>query len=341
MRYNMIRTGVRVTNKVNGGQYEILQVSKGSAVAGRVAQTEDGKETVNSEDIVKITEKNAICFRYLYSTKPEDVPTGFTVKDGQLFNPEGEPIQQGELKVKEILGAVPGLLALAVVAKNGKDTDFFTYSPSRDTFRKQACEPDYEIISSDENGVLVAYSREGEKVVKDDEGTETTLRIFEGAGLIRIGGGGGCEFAPLPKPITFDPTIVETCSGRKVYIFKSTENVEYDEETDLEVIRPGKVSYFIVDGFDSVEEVEVGFEAEKICFCALNDGFVFRNADNINSSGVAFSTPLIKELDGYDNLVDVTTNGDETTMTFANNGYEVKSITRKSTRDRGNIYTVA
>lgn len=341
MKIERLREQVEVFNKLDGKMYKVTGVDNQVGTAAEML--EDG---TLGENTVTITEANCLAFRVVKDPAPLPTPADYYVEDGQLMK-NGQPAcEQGQIVVKEILAKLPGILVLAVEPKSKEDgmIDLFAYEPARDRFKKliRSSIPQVKVVGyagADKDEAVLAYSKTVEKTEKDQDGNDVPVLDFDSAAVITVKGTAavGCR---IDCPINTDDTfIAERPDGAfEVYVPSDEDVNAVDDKVEK---REKRMWLRIVDG-QITDSFNMDGQITATWSPAYKE-FVIRSDGEIYLPWMMFTmaSKKIKQLAGYNVLIDVTKEDYAYKLTFSNGDYKFKTLTSQSTKDRGYIVTVA
>lgn len=373
MRSNKILENVTALNKVDNQRYKIIKVVDGVGTAVLI-NPED--ESLDETKTVTITPDNAIAYHLINNPNLPEVPSGYSVKGGILMRDLEQVTQQGEIVIDKIIATVPGKLLLAVVPREPKDgyIDLFSYIPEEDKFKKliRRSIPMPEVIGTDKEYVFLKSCRIRTEEYEGDNKEKLTRELLEFSELIAYDGARDY----IASYITFDTPIeniipVRNSENIPAWVIESSKTLkdcdcdnedEADEdcgncrntcehcntcETALEDLNGEYVATMI--GFSScsfmrmntiripshVKSVSIGYK--KADLIRLEDRIMIGGyADKIITA-----SNIISAIDGYNWIVDTTTEDNELRISLANDNMDVKTIVVKSTSDRGDVISLA
>lgn len=352
MKMANVKSGAIVFNKIDGNVYKVMMVLEGSGSAQAVLLNPETHEPYVVADPeykeVSITEKNAIIFRTISVPESSDIPTGYHVDNGILYDKENKKVtEQGEIVIDYIIDTLPGYLVLGVKPRNEEAAEngniaLFTYNPEQDKFREliRRTVPRLTVIRKLDDMLILAYSKEHREDVYDENGAYMgrKKRIFDSAGIIAVKGkrAMGLKFH---FPLDLDK-VVPVKGTYCNFLIGSSEDVMSGEIVDskprywmIKVLESGMIENdFNYYQYGIIENASVAhFDGEQL---------FIKGKDFLVCGDLEFKTPLIEKLPG-DYIVDVTRKDHEVTVTLADDDYNTYSIVSKSTRDRGSIYSLA
>lgn len=345
MRIQRARHGQEVFNKVDGAYYRIVQTGTGLS-AMKIDQ--ETKEII-PETEVELTEENAICFRLVNDPNPEPIPQEYSVENGKLCVDGSVVTEHGEIRVKRIIGVMPGVLVLAVEPRNGKEgeMDLFIYSPGKDRFEKilPAPIPDVTYMGGAQDKMFIGYSTTHTEKQEDEKAPE--IEKFDSSAVICLTGK-RVLVVNVPRPIILDEGIIEVPmrnpEDEEILV---PFNKQVDEEGIVKDDKFGYVRLLMAEEnkvleYDEDFVTEVPVEATR---CMLDDSMVLRSSELlIVERQIRICSPLLKNAEGYNYLVDITEsrvdNCRVTTITLADEKYNVIKVIQKHTKDRGIVLSV-
>lgn len=358
MRMNRMRKGLVVFNKLNGRSYKVVETSENAGVAVPMeAIKADG--TIVKDEAVEINESNCLCFRAIADTEPYPVPEGYSAAEGILLKDGNPACEQGELVVEEVLAKIPGRLIIA--AKNsGNDNgaenlvDVFAYEPHRDRFipiTKNTPMP--KLVGYGEKGrtAVLMFCNMTEQKKKDEDGGETAVTLFDGAWIVTVTDEERTKISDriaITTPVTVDEAFLVDDAAGCPTIFVPSDEVAADGfscESPYETKKRTERIWMMIRTYDrTVAKINLDGNIQAVCspvygFVVSNDKAVYVNKNQLHQLVIksAAAADVAKK---YPVLVDVTKDGDAYRLTFADEGYNLKTVVSTKTRDRGLIVTV-
>lgn len=340
MRIERLRNEIEVFNKLNGKMYKVVEVTPDRTGLAK-EMLEDG---TLGEASATIDESNCLAFRILNDPAPYPAPEGYTVSDGVLMK-DGKPAcEQGQLSISGILAKQPGYLILTAKNETTKDgmVELYSYQPCRDRFVKLTTMPSPELIGyagKDQDTAVIAYNQTETKKEKQEDGSEKETELFVSAAVLSIREGRVMTNCDINDPIDISTAILKTIPDSE----KFTVFIASDEETDEGfVLVPRKDRCWIRVGGSYVESKFTMDGDISADWSYVYQDFVVKNDKSLQilSKDLKISSPCVAKLKGYDTLIDITREEYSYKLTFSNENYEFKTLTSKSTRDRGYIVTV-
>lgn len=339
------KIGTQVMDKITGKNYQIIsEMTENTAAKAQEIDAEGNLIPEEEATFVEISEKNDICFRVTKWVKDTSIPEGYYANGGILYHNDKPVTEQGQIKVMSVIAAQPGYLIIAVAPKSGIADlwDIYSYSPSRDMFKPLVRDiPVFvEIIKEiDDAAIILSYSKTKTEETVDENGEKANKTVLDRAGFILIENETVAQVT-MSHPIDIDKEIIslEDNNG-SVWLFAPCTLNSECEETDLyyEQVIVNKTDFTL----DSYGTVKFAGELNSVTVCQLDKELVFMGDNFISHTGVNIEDDIVKEVKDYPYLIDVNRSIDyETTLTFADKEYRTKSLTRKSTKDRGYIFSV-
>lgn len=345
MRVEMCEKNVVVVNKVTGMSYKVLEMEDNVATIAPIGI--DG-EVIDGEQL-KITEENAIAFRFISNPNTPPIPTGITVVDGQLMR-DGEQItEQGAIKVLSILATVPGKLLLAVKPVADNDlVDLFSYNVARDKFNKVVMGSipmptvvaeisDIKETKADTvSKVLLMFSKTHMEERENEKGEKNQVEIFDDARTFVYDG-----MSDSVRNNTYPGMPIE-----QVVVANDIRSVT-DPAIGLIVreIETGENSLMMTFGaYDFMEDVIPLATDEVVNAIDINDNALIvrtsKEAKIYSEEGYSVHATMKTEEPLY--LVDITRDGyDEVFTLVTYDATKVVTVTNKSTKDRGRYVVVS
>ena len=367
MKNQNLRSGIQVLNKLNKKMYETSVISAAESTSGKeevlLVEILDENST-ETADVITLTDENAICFRFVNDPNPAATPSGYTVENGVLKVNGDVATVQGELEFEELFATVQGGVLLISKEKEGKK-NLLLYDVTRDVFKTlMANVGQLNKTSLSENRLLISqvvtteetvYDSETGEIITDSEGKDKTVdrvddisvRIYdmESQGITdrlhligtpdritEISSDSGCRLViESDKTITYEDNIQDS-----IPVLEEQTNVHVttvDFGADLVTFANSSVKNIVIP--DIIRSVTVDLDGNTVI---KTDGYMYYENQGHNPRSI--SNKLVAELAGYDYLVKTDIRNSIETYTFANKAYEIKTIVRKRTRDRGDIITI-
>lgn len=349
MRTERMRKGSEVLNKIDGKMYKVMAAENGIGRAIEMIMDEDGNWTgeLNSENDVIITEKNALAFRIVKDPESYPIPEGYSVQDGKLLKDGIPACEAGELVIKNILATQRDFLILAAADK-GTEKDkvnLMAYQVSRDRF-SLVCgfvPENFRLLGyagRDHKKAILGCSNAIEKEVSGKDGNPEKVRVFDETWLITIEDGTALYINKTCTPAVMDEAVIrELPDGSGAFEVFLPSDEKLDENGYL--VPREKRMWIRTNGFSETGR----FEADgsiRADWSYIYREFVIRTDDMIMvpEKKLAINSPKVAELAGYNILIDITKKDYEYRLTFSDSEYNFKTLSSKSTRDRGYIVTV-
>lgn len=351
MKITDVKVGTRAFNKVNGLTYQVTGITgTGKSMVATLetidAETSEVLDTADENyDAVTITEGNDICFKNIYTPANTEIPDGYSVENGCLMK-DGEPVtEQGQIVVDSIIAELPGYLVIGVKPRTETDNliDLFSYDPEKDNFRKlirSSSIPTPKIIMRKENAVVLGYSKTHSEPVLDEDGKETDecKEVFDCAALMIVHDK-KVDAVRFSRPI--DLELLPIKGSKTQYLLGTTKAVDDDN-----VVSESKPYYREIEiTEDCIYENDIYRQPLRTVESAAlvnieAGGIVLKGKDFILYNDLRIDSPLAEKIPGS-YLVDITCGEHEVTVTMADEDYNISSIVRKDTRDRGYIVSIA
>lgn len=348
MKITNVKVGTKLVNKVNNLVYKVTEVTGTDKDKIAIAESFDSEsnEIYDSKDLnydkLEITKLNDICFRIIYTPKNTDVPKGYTVEQGLLMK-DGVPVtDQGQIVVEKIIAALPGYLLIGVKPRSKKEDliDLFTYDPEEDEFKKlirSASIPVPYVLKENEDSIILGYNQTHTEAVLDEDGNETGKyhEIFERAAIMVIHDK-VVDSAFLSRPMALE--LIPIKGSESDYLMGTT--VDIDENMVIKVVsKPYYEMVSVKDNciYSNPLKHQPNKEVVSVSMVNIEDyGVVLKGKDYILYNELRIDSPLVEKISG-DYLVDIAYEDHELIVTMADDEYNVSSIVRKDTKDRGYI----
>ncbi len=338
MRVEKCRVGQIHLNKANNKIYQVSETGEDFASLIEVVQDETGEYIpADKADVINVTTDNDICFRFVYDPNPPILPEteDFSVTQNVLYY-KGVPVVMGEINANLGIEVINGKYYF--IGSNVGGNFLFSYNPKRDRFlTEEALGSDYTVDEICGRNVIINNAVR-EEVVKNEDDTETKTRLLDWSNVLVFDRNGVIN---VPVNISYiTPTDIKITDK---YIYIGCDNVCPQWGDDSNVITETGYRYYVYskDMRAVSDVVETGAEA-VIVETPLYDT-LFYTPDEIivgarRRKVYNFETA---KLASFVYLVDVTRNGDEEVLTFANEqGNAVKKVSYKETHDRGVVCTI-
>lgn len=353
--------GMKVLDLVTGVEYE-------TTVTDMVNLTEIIPEGEDREPkTMQLPVEAAMkVLKILYDPREDEVPEGYTVADGVLLK-DGEPATaQGQLEFLDILTVMAGEIILTAKTKDKADgkVEIFAYRPLEDKFAKLT----YPVSSvrvieelSDENRLIAEITQTEEKVALDDEGDdilkdgEKVVLVDTSMELMFHTRGVKAEFVNIDGPVD---RIMPVENAENIFAVESDSILAYDEygcgTRQLKDRDRTKVTiYGINDDVDEswgdpvYEHMTVSMPGELTaatkstatgdCVLRTENTLYVQNRGH-NSRMV--TAAALKTVPDAKYLIDTDIRNGSETYVLADGDYNVVTVKKTKTYDRGDIITV-
>ena len=303
--------------------------------------------------------------KVLYDPRENEVPDGYTVADGVLLK-DGEPATaQGQLEFISVLAVMAGEIILTAKTKDKADgkVEIFAYRPLEDKFAKLT----YPVSAvrvieelSDENRLIAEITQTEEKVALDDEGEdilkdgEKVILVDTSMELMLHTRGIKAEFVDIDGPV--DRVMpVENADG--IYAVESDSILAYDEygcgTRQLKDRDRTKVTIYGIneyaDNWDGPinEHMTVSMPGELTAATrsAATGDYVLRTENtlyvqNRGHNSRTVTAAALKTIPDAKYLIDADIRNGSETYVLADGDYNVVTVKKTKTYDRGDIITV-
>lgn len=297
-----------------------------------------------------ITEANAICFRFLCNPNLPVIPEGYYVENGVLMQSNEKVTEQGELVICKMLASFPGKLLLAVKVNDTvpeKERNWvylYTYEPKRDRFFKLLTfGMTMPAVYCIDNRVYCVYSEVYHKEYEEN-GVKVSKEFVSDAGVITI------EFAAdgthtLSSYVSNVPFIPEVPHFTKDSILLSVGHEEI-EDGSVQEINPYTL---LLNVNDSNPEIINMYPITSVTENHFDRGLTLKSHKKLMIFDSSYGTftfsnaEVLKELEGYDYLVDFKTLREGRKaygLVLSDQDYNLKFVKVVKTYDRGEIVTV-
>lgn len=351
MTNTIFTKGSKVMDKITGNVFLVTDEGKGN----QIIDTEVSGISVNLKDPVfyKVLEKASV----------KDVPEGYDVVDGYLVK-DGNPVtEQGQVVINTILATVPGRLLLSVkplrdLGDNVDNVDIFTYTPSEDRFNKLLGDVPVPDIHTVTDNYYVFVTTKTHMVEKDTDSVPNELSVFDSSYIDVYSASAdkiacyGERRSPIGEPMFILPSMA---SDLVQIVTVSADAVKYDEEIDENVLIPADKlvlrRWFLDDDEEEINSCgcdDISLEgAKSVDSVTVTDN----NSLLIKAGNIIYYTndphyrrvinsPLVKETEGFDYLVDAEITDKVNKLTLANKDYETITIKSEKTNDRGIVVSI-
>ena len=352
---------MQVLDLVTGIKYEV-------SVSDMVNLTEIVPEGENREPRkMQLPVEAAVkVLKVLYDPREDEVPEGYTVADGVLLK-DGEPATaQGQLEFLDILTVMAGEIILTAKTKDKADgkVEIFAYRPLEDKFAKLT----YPVSSvrvieglSDDNRLIAEITQTEEKVALDDEGEdilkngEKVILIDTSLELMIHTRGVKAEFVDIDGPV--DRVMpVENADG--VYAVESDSILTYDEygcgTRQLKDRDRTKVTVYGVNADIDMDwgpsicdlaNTSVPGKLTAATKSAATGDFILRTENtlyvqNRGHNSRVVTAAVLKTVPDAKYLIDADIRNGSETYVLADRDYNVVTVKKTKTYDRGDIITV-
>lgn len=351
---------MQVLDLVTGIKYEV-SVTDMVNLTEIVPENEDRKPRTMQlpvEAAVKV-------LKVLYDPREDEVPEGYTVADGVLLK-DGEPATaQGQLEFLDILTVMAGEIILTAKTKDKADgkVEVFAYRPLEDKFSKLT----YPISAvrvieelSDENRLITEITQTEEKVALDDEGDdilkdgEKVILIDTSMELMFHTRGIKTEFVNIDGPVD---RVMPVENAEDIFAVESDSILAYDEygcgTRQLKDRDRTKVTiYGINDDAESWDDpvyehmtVSMPGELTAATKSAATGDYVLRTENtlyvqNYGHNSRTVTAAALKTVPDAKYLIDADIRNGSEAYVLADGDYNVVTVKKTKTYDRGDIITV-
>jgi len=353
--------GMQVLDLVTGIKYEV-------SVADMVNLTEIVPENEDRESrTMQLPIEAAVkVLKVLYDPREDEVPEGYTVADGVLLK-YGEPATaQGQLEFIDVLAVMAGEIILTAKTKDKVDgkVEIFAYRPLEDKFAKLT----YPVSAvrvikelSDENRLIaeitqteekVALNDEGEDILKDGEKVvliDTSMELMFHTRCVKA------EFVDIDGPV--DRVMPVENSEGSIYAVESDNILTYDEygcgtrqlkERDRTRVTVYGINAGDYDWDDPIYEhmtVSMPGQLTAATRSAATGDYVLRTENtlyvqNRGHNSRVVTAAVLKTVPDAKYLIDADIRNGSETYVLADGDYNVVTIKKTKTYDRGDIITV-
>lgn len=339
--------GSKVMDKVTGNIFLVTDEGKASQIID------------NEVSEVSIDLKDPVFYKVLEKAFVKDIPEGYDVVDGCLVK-DGNPVtEQGQVVINTILEAVPGRLLLSVkpLRDLGGNVDIFTYTPSEDRFNKLLGDVPVPDIHTVTDNYYVFVTTKTHMVEKDTDSVPEELSVFDSSYIDVYSASAdkiacyGEKRSPIGEPMFILPSMT---SDLVQIVTVSADAVKYDEEIDENVLIPSDKLILRRWFLDDDEEInscgcdDISLEGAKSVdsVTVTDNNSLLIKAGNIiyyTNDGHyrrVINSPLVKETEGFDYLVDAEFTDKTNKLTLANKDYETITIKSEKTNDRGIVVSI-
>lgn len=353
--------GMKVLDLVTGIKYEV-SVSDMVNLTEVIPEGED-REPRTMQLPVEAAMK---VLKVLYDPRENEVPDGYTVADGVLLK-DGEPATaQGQLEFIDVLTVMAGEIILTAKTKDKTDgkVEIFAYRPLDDKFLKLT----YPVSAvrvieelSDENRLIAEITQTEEKVALDDEGEdilkdgEKVILVDTSMELMIHTRGIKAEFVDIDGPV--DRVMpVENADG--IFAVESDSILTYDEygcgTRQLKDRDRTKVTIYGVDADIDMDwgpsicdlaNTSVPGKLIAATKSAATGDFILRTENtlyvqNRGHNSRVVTAAVLKTVPDAKYLIDADIRNGSETYVLADGDYNVVTVKKTKTYDRGDIITV-
>ena len=351
---------MQVLDLVTGIKYDV-------SVADMVNLTEIVPEDEDREPrTMRLPVEAAVkVLKVLYDPRENEVPDGYTVADGVLLK-DGEPATaQGQLEFIDVLTVMAGEIILTAKTKDKADgkVEVFAYRPLEDKFAKLT----YPVSAvrvieelSDDNRLIAEITQTEEKVALDDEGEdilkdgEKVILVDTSMELMIHTRGIKAEFVDIDGPVD---RVMPVDNADNVFAVESDSILAYDEygcgTRQLKDRDRTKVTIYGVDEDadnwdDPVNEhmtVSMPGELTAATRSAATGDYVLRTENtlyvqNRGHNSRTVTAAVLKTIPDAKYLIDADIRNGSETYVLADGDYNVVTVKKTKTYDRGDIITV-
>lgn len=353
--------GMKVLDLVTGIKYEV-------SVSDMVNLTEIVPENEDREPkLMQLPVEAAMkVLKILYDPREDEVPEGYTVADGVLLK-YGEPATaQGQLEFLDILTVMAGEIILTAKTKDKADgkVEIFAYRPLDDKFLKLT----YPVSAvrvieelSDENRLVTEITQTEEKVALDDEDDDIlkdgkkVVLIDTSMELMFHTRGVKAEFVNIDGPVD---RVTPVENAEDVFAVESDSILTYDEygcgTRQLKDRDRTKVTIYGIDEdadedwCDPINEhmtVSMPGELTAATRSAATGDYVLRTENtlyvqNRGHNSRTVTAAALKTVPDAKYLIDADIRNGSETYVLADGDYNVVTVKKTKTYDRGDIITV-
>ena len=352
--------GMKVLDLVTGIKYDV-------SVADMVNLTEIVPEGEDRESrTMQLPVEAAMkVLKVIYDPREDEVPEGYTVADGVLLK-DGEPATaQGQLEFISVLAVMAGEIILTAKTKDKADgkVEIFAYRPLEDKFAKLT----YPVSAvrvieelSDENRLIAEITQTEEKVALDDEGEdilkdgEKVILVDTSMELMLHTRGIKAEFVDIDGPVD---RVMSVDNADGIYAVESDSILAYDEygcgTRQLKDRDRTKVTIYGIneyaDNWDGPinEHMTVSMPGELTAATrsAATGDYVLRTENtlyvqNRGHNSRTVTAAVLKTIPDAKYLIDADIRNGSETYVLADGDYNVVTVKKTKTYDRGDIITI-
>lgn len=353
--------GMKVLDLVTGIKYEV-SVSDMVNLTEIVPENEDREPRTMQlpvEAAVKV-------LKVIYDPREDETPEGYTVADGVLLK-DGEPATaQGQLEFIDVLAVMAGEIILTAKTKDKTDgkVEIFAYRPLEDKFAKLTYPvSDVRVIKelSDDNRLIAEITQTEEKVALDDEGEdilkngEKVVLVDTSMELMIHTRGVKAEFVDIDGPVD---RVMPVENTDNVFAVESDSILTYDEygcgTRQLKDRDRTKVTVYGVDADIDMDwgpsicdlaNTSVPGKLTAATKSAATGDFILRTENTlyvqnrVHNSRVV-TAAVLKTVPDAKYLIDADIRNGSETYVLADGDYNVVTVKKTKTYDRGDIITV-
>ena len=340
--------GSKVMDKVTGNVFLVTDEGKGNQII----------DTEVSE--ISVDLKDPVFYKVLEMASVKDVPEGYDVVNGCLVK-DGNPVtEQGQVVINTILAPVPGRLILSVkpLRDLGGNVDIVTYTPSEDRFNKLLGDVPVPDIHTVTDNYYVFVTTKTHMVEKDTDSVPEELSVFDSSYIEMYSASADRivsyreKHSPIGEPMFILPSMA---SDLVQIVTVSADAVKYDEEINENVLIPADKlvlrRWFLDDDDKEIDSCgcdDISLEGAKSVdsVTVTDNNSLLIKAGNIiyyTNDGHyrrVINSPLVKETEGFDYLVDAEITDKVNKLTLANKDYETITIKSEKTDDRGIVVSI-
>lgn len=304
--------------------------------------------------------------KVLYDPRENEVPDGYTVADGVLLK-DGEPATaQGQLEFIDVLTVMAGEIILTAKTKDKTDgkVEIFAYRPLDDKFLKLT----YPVSAvrvieelSDENRLIAEITQTEEKVALDDEGEdilkdgEKVILVDTSMELMIHTRGIKAEFVDIDGPVD---RVMPVENTDNVFAVESDSILTYDEygcgTRQLKDRDRTKVTVYGVDADIDMDwgpsicdlaNTSVPGKLTAATKSAATGDFILRTENtlyvqNRGHNSRVVTAAVLKTVPDAKYLIDADIRNGSETYVLTDGDYNVVTVKKTKTYDRGDIITV-
>lgn len=364
MRYENIETTMRMTNKVNGKNYEVTEVAEDGTFATLTEILTDDQITEGVEaDVLEMNMDNAVCFRLDPDSIPVHTPEGYDIVNGILMHGGAPVTKQGELVFGEILGYVPGKVVLT--QKIEKESKVLAYDVAKDHFDdlhisgskfavvKNDLLKDAIVFTTVTKEEVEAKDEDGDPILDEDENiikktvySNDVAVVYDGSDPIIFGMENRLIANVSVKEINNESAVILE-SGIELYYDATVSGMVVDEKKDnsnvqilVYTFKSSPDGIFHEDTMTRLLPSSPKFVGKDIDgnWIIKTDSYLY--FENRGHRSREVRSDKIAELNGYDHLVNADIRNSKEIYVFANDDLETLSIVKTKTYDRGDIVEI-